>query len=314
MHSFLSLAHIGRNAVFLGAEAFAAGALVFLGAGCAALAGTTSYYAAVGFGLAALFLTSMLLKRTGAMLTPGGAMLRGMLWMTNVEKRNYSAPKYQKEDYLYYLIADMAMMLMTIGVHIGGAFIGVLLLNEIDKSGLLTASVSTKPFGQLAGKEETSLLGAWVLNSLVLAAYAATTGHYSTKFVGQKGKVVRLPWVSLIKAPLAIGFAVFTSVFVSYIFGVGTVLNFAADLALAVIVPSSISKLWISAVGQITGALTIFVAAFLVNYVDYYYRRAKHHHHHHHDTHGRHETVDELLHDAMAAAPIVIAPPSELYK
>ena len=215
------------------------------------------------------------------MITRGGALLRSGLWMSGIEPRDYYTPKYvnlynSPEGVLefaswWHYGLDALMALLVIGFQIGGAFIGVLLLNTIDKSGLLTASVTTKPFGNLAGEDGLAFLAAWALNTVVLAAYASTTSTYHK--LGVRSMV----------GPVATGFAVFVGVFVSYTFGVGTTLNFAADLALAIIVPGATSKLWISAVAQLTAAATVFVLAWFMNLVD---RMTEHHSHQHQHGHS----------------------------
>ena len=294
MHSILHPARIGKNLVFLGAEALCAAMVLFVGAGLASLAGTTPLYAAFGFGLATLVCVSMFLKRTGAMITPGAAMLRAGLWMLKIEKREYSTPEYKIEvDGMVYhsmihWVMDAVVALLVIGAQIGGALLGALVIDAIDKSGLLSAWVRTAPHDNLANDHGMAILAAWALNCVVLAAYCAVTSR------NDKNSTIRR-----ILAPISVGLAVFVTVFLSYTYGVGTMMSFASDLALAVVVPSTKRKLWISFVGQLTAAATVLVAAFVVDFVDRYNKHyKKHYKKHHHQSAEQQQGTVALVYEA----------------
>lgn len=253
---FLSFQNIVRNITALFAEGLGAGLLVLIGAGCASLAGPTAFHAALGYGLGMFILVTVLLFLTGAMVTPGAVLLKLGLWMTNLcprtyythmwlDVRHHHRVKHTHVSYLQYVM-DVGMALLFIGFQLGGALLGVLLLKECDLTGLLKASSETKPFGNLAKEDGRAFLLAWVLNSAVLLAYGVTTHlRHKKKF-------------QILLAPKVVGAAVFVGVFVSYTFGVGTVLSFASDLALAIVVPEARSRLWISAVSQVAAAVTVF--------------------------------------------------------
>lgn len=267
----MSWLHVARNAVLLAAEAFAAGLVVFLGAACASLPGAMPHYAGVGFGLASAVAVALLLRRTGALLSPGGALLRAGLWAAGLEKRGYAAPRYVgladgclRDVRDLWVLGDAAMGLAFAGAHVGGAMVGAQALAALDKSGLLAASVHAAPFGNLAGRDGSALLGAWLLNTAVLTAQGAVTGRYDKA-------VPRLA-----TAPVVMGFCVFVAVMASQTLGVGSVLSLAGDLALAVAAPAGLGKLWISAVAQVAAAASAFVLVWAVNVVDRAHRAAKH--------------------------------------
>jgi len=248
--------YIIPNIGLLVRECFAAAALAFGVAVGGAYAGLSPLGAAAAAGTVALVMNALLAAHTGAMLTPGGAIMHALCWIFRVMPRRYYFPAALAsgdEDWTPAALAigDVVAGALYGGAQIGGALLGVLALDAVDRSGLLAASVHTAPFGNLAGHTWRALLAAYLLNTLVLLACAGLKA-------GAGWRSARLT------APLALGAAVGGAVLASYVLGVGSALSFATDLALAVVVTHHYSRLWISAVAQLAAALTAAATAYLL--------------------------------------------------
>lgn len=263
-----SIGNIIRNVTLLCAEGLAAGMVVLIGAACASLLALPAFAPAIGYGIAALVFTALLVLRTGAMLNTGAVLLKVAMWMFGLDSRQYfthvhwivlsggsdsaAVPRLMPWQWL----VDIIMGALYMGFQIGGALLGVLLLRDVDRSDFLDNSVHTKPYANLAGEDARAFLLAYVLNAFVLTVYGAMT---SNNFNAKARQML---------APFIVGLAVFLAVFVSHVYGVGTVISFPSDLALAIIVPSSRTRLWIGVVAAVGGALTAFMFCWWMDFLD----------------------------------------------
>jgi hypothetical protein len=262
----ISFPNIIRNITLLCAEGLGAGMLVLIGASCASLTAMPALSAALGYGIAVLVITALLVLRTGAMLNTGATLLKVAMWIFGLDSRQYftsfswvlhadgrvMVPRIVPWQWLL----DVVMGALYMGFQIGGAMLGVLLLRELDRTGLLAGSVMTKPNGNLAGDDKRAFVFAYLLNSFVLTMYGAMTSNsYNYK-------------VRQVLSPVIVGLAVFVAVFAAQTYGVGTVISFPSDLALAILVPSSRTHLWISATAAVGGALTAFMFCWWMNFLD----------------------------------------------
>jgi hypothetical protein len=306
---------IAHNALVLFGEGLAAGIFVLLGAIATAAPGVAASNAGFGYGFAALILTAVFLKHTGAMITPGAAMLRYLLNMFNLEKKRKHSSLgdifHVADDhhhhaghwhmYIHHAISDFVMMLLTIGFQLGGSLLGVLIVKHLDKTAFVKPVTFTAPFGNLLGHNGSTLLALWVLNSIVLLVYGVVTcsmwckksiKHYikhkysdKAKYTEKDGDKMLDMYKVLVKKDfwyrwgpaIAAMFGAFTvCVLVSYTLGTGSVLSFAADLALAVVITKHTSHLWLSALGQILGALTVALMLALFWVTVWLHRHVKH--------------------------------------
>lgn len=190
-----------------------------------------------GFGFTALFLTYVLLVRSGSLFNTGITLGKALGWVPGLQFRNYFGRATLWKDFV-------AWFLFT-GLQLAAAVLAVLTLRAVDNSGLLSATTVTVPNGNLAGDDGGALLLLWLLNTILVWVHLHVTGPRAGIVIEQLG------------APVAMGATYFAVTIVSVYWGTGSTCNFALDLALATLIgTNSANKLWLSAVGQVLGALT----------------------------------------------------------
>lgn len=237
------------NVGAMAAEFFGPMFLVIVGLGVAVPSFPVVLGPGAGYGLTAFVLTYVLWIRSGAHFNTGVTLAKVATWMSGVAHRDYFGRGA--------LLWDLVFGFFYIGLQLAGAIIGVLFLKYIDKSGLIAATTSTVPNGNLAGDENRALALGFMLNLVFVWVHLSVLGPRANAVVKQLG------------APLVLGLTYGGVVIIAIYWGAGTVCNFAIDLALATMIgPNSPKKLWISAVAQILGAIGGYVMFWAQSYLD----------------------------------------------
>ena len=240
-----TLSNVG--AIFM--ELFGPMFLTIVGLGVAVPSFVVVLGPGAGLGLTVFVLTYVGWIRSGAHFNPGVTMAKAATWMTGLTFRDYFGRGL--------VLFDLVFAILYIGMQLVGAIIGIEFLKYIDKSGLIAATFQTVPNGNLAGDEGRALALAFMLNMIFIWVHLSALGPRSNAVTKQLG------------APLVIGLTYGGVVIVSTYWGAGTVCNLALDLALSRFINANTpKKLWISAVGQVLGAIGAFVLYFCQAYLD----------------------------------------------
>jgi len=251
-------AHAELNLGAVISEGIGTAFLTIAGIGVLAPAFATVLGAGAGLGLAVFVLTFCLMVRSGAHFNTGVTLAKGVTWMTGMNFRDYFG-----RPTLYF---DLVWGLLYLGVQMAGAVIGALVLNYLDRTGILSLPINTQPNGNLAGDEGRALFLAFVCNFIFIWVHLVAMGP-------RFGIVIKA-----IASPLVIGIAYGGVVILSVYWGAGTVCNFAIDLALATIVSgTSVKSLWISAVAQVLGALAALLVFMGSTWLDFRIEHLMHH-------------------------------------
>lgn len=279
------------------AEALGSGSIVFLGCLVATVTGgLPPLMAGFGFGLSTLMMVFAFYRRSGAQFLWSTTMMRTGLHVAGLAKRPYLA-KHEtaaaKKWGLWLYGMDLLMGAAVLALQLGSAFLGVLLADALDKSGLLSGVFVTKPNGNLADRNSLALLGGWALKTCFCVVYGMCVARCKDK------KIAKTPRFKVTTTAIAYGAAIFVALIVSYNVGLGSALSLSWDLALSVIVPGSRKALWISIVSDILAAITAFCLVALFMLHDTYKWGAKHpvQQHHHHQLAGHSPHVHTMTLD-----------------
>ena len=225
--------------------------LTFLALGVYVIPGITGTVIGVGlaFGFAALVMTYLFLIRSGSHFNTGVTLARALAWVPGLHERDYWGAGRLWWDFVFWVLYT--------GAQLTAAVLAVLTLRYVDKSGLLAAATITTPNGNLAGDNARAFFLLWLCNTVLCWAALVI---FSPRLGLQ---------LKFITAPIAMGFTYFAVVLISVFWGTGSVCNFAIDMALGTLVAgNSSSRLWISAIAQIVGALTGFLFYWAGAWVD----------------------------------------------
>jgi hypothetical protein len=143
------------------------------------------------------------------------------------------------------------MMAWVIAFQFAGDLLTCLAAKHIDVGHLIPAAVHTVPFGALANAPTGKIfLGHWILTLFYLLTYAV-----SSSFTERNRPTV----TTALAAATAMGLTAYICVMVSYVMGLGTVLSFSTDLAIAIVFTQQYGLLWVSFVSHLAAALTAVV-------------------------------------------------------
>lgn len=232
--------------------------LTIIGGGVAAVSFPVILGPGAGLGLTLFVLVYVGWVRSGAHFNPGVTMAKVATWMSGLAFRDYFGQGT--------ILFDLLFGIVYIGMQLVGAIIGIEFLKYCDTTGLIAAAFTTVPSGNLAGDNGRAVALAFMLNMVFIWVHLSALGPRTNAVTKQLG------------APLVIGLTYAGVVIIGMYWGAGTVCNLALDLALSRFINANSTKtLWISAVGQITGAAGAFFLFFCQSYLDRMLELQMHH-------------------------------------
>lgn len=286
------LPYLAKPAVMLGVEFTGTAVLAFLVAASVGTVTTlgqpyTSIAAGLSYGLIILTLTALFISFSAGMFNPGATILTAAMWFLRLTRRAYIKKRHFPYVRKHAWVLDLLMLVLIIGVQVGGAFCGMLIVRHFqhDSAFVNVRDVQTHPTENFAGRPKPAFGMAIALNCITLTVFGLASAEKARQYKNHATEHTH----SLIKkklrqaaGALAMLGIMTVCVAVSYGFGTGSVLNFALDSAYGVGLTGETGHWWIWVVAQLIGALVAVVLIAFFQWVMHYAKPEKDPHNHHH--------------------------------
>lgn len=236
--------------VILIAEGIGAGMKTFFGLWGSAEPSLSAQFAGLGYGFGLTAAVGVTFLLSGGMITTSAAIVRHTMHAIGLQPRTFDPRTVfdSPSGRHWAILWDFMMMVWVIAFQFAGDILMCLAAKHIDVGHLIPAGVHTVPFGPLANAPTGKVfLGHWILTTFYLLTYAV-----SSLFTERNRPTV----TTALAAATAMGLTAYICVMASYVIGLGTVLSFSTDLAIAIVFTQQYRFLWVSFVSHVAAALT----------------------------------------------------------